>query len=214
MCQLDDPNSSLGAARRALYSTYLGGSSNDVGNAIAVDPAGNAYITGWTTSSDYPTHLSEQAAYGGGYDAFVAKIDPSGSALVYSTYFGGNVDDYGTGIAVDASGQAYVAGRTNSSNFPTTPGACQTAFGGGGGDAFVAKFSSSGSALGYSTYLGRSGYDAGTAIGIDASGNAYVTGHNYLGDFPTTTGAYQTATNGAYDAFVSKLNPAGSALVY
>ena len=196
-----------------LYSTYLGGSSNDVGSAIAVDPSGNAYITGWTTSSDFPTQQSEQAASGGGNDAFVAKIDPSGSALVYSTYFGGSADDYGAGIAVDASGQAYLAGRTNSSNFPTTPGAYQTTYGGGGGDAFVAKLSSSGSALIYSTYLGRSGYDVGTAIAIDASGRAYVTGHNYLGDFPTAA-AYQTATNGAYDAFISKLNPSGSALVY
>ena len=190
-----------------LYSTYLGGSSNDVGSAIAVDPAGNAYITGWTTSSDFPTQLSEQAASGGGYDAFVAKIDPSGSALVYSTYFGGNVDDMAPASPSMPPGKRTSQGAPTRATSRPPPVPTRPAFGGGGGDAFVAKFSSSGSALVYSTYLGRSGYDAGTAIAIDASGNAYVTGHNYLGDFPTTPGAYQTATNGAYDAFVSKLNP-------
>src|SRR5262249_42449573 len=129
-----------------LYSTFLGGSSNDVGSAIAVDQSGNAYITGSTTSSDFPTQQAEQATSGGGTDVFVAKIDPSGSALVYSTYFGGSGDDSGAGIAVDALGQAYVAGLTKSSNFPTTPGAYQPACG-GDGDALVIKLNASGSAL-------------------------------------------------------------------
>ena len=196
------------------YSTYLGGSSNDAASAIAIDLAGNAYITGWTTSTDFPTRGARQPASGGRYDAFVAKINATGSALVYSTYFGGSGDDYGQGIAVDASGQAYVAGRTDSNNFPTTPGAYQPVTGGGGGDAFVAKLDASGSTLVYSTYLGGSGFDAGYAIAIDAAGNAYVMGHNYLADFPTTPGAYQTTTHGVYDAFVTKLNPSGSGLVY
>src|SRR5262249_55749547 len=158
-----------------LYSTYLGGSGNDTALAIALDQSGNAYITGQTTSNDFPTQNSEQAVSGAGADAFVAKIDPSGSTLVYSTYFGGSGDDFGAGIAVDASGQAYVAGSTNSSNLPTTSGAYQTTSR-GGGDAFVAKLSASGSALIYSTYLGGDGYDLASAIAIDGSGNAYVTG--------------------------------------
>ena len=183
-----------------LYSTYLGGIGADGALAIAVDQSGNAYITGQTISA------------GGDYDAFVAKIDASGSSLQYVSYFAGSGEDYGTGIAVDASGTAYVAGRTRSSNFVTTSGAFQTSYN-GDGDAFVTKFRSDGLLL-YSTYLGGSGFDAAYAIAIDASGNAYVTGHFYTSNFPTTLGAYQTATNGAYDAFVAKLNPSGSALVY
>lgn len=198
-----------------LYSTYLGGSGNDdAANAIVVDQSGNAYVTGQTTSNDFPTQHGEQAAPGGGYDAFVAKIDPSGSTLVYSTYFGGIGDEWGTGIAVDASGQAYVVGRTNSSNLPTTAGTYQANYGGGGGDAFVAKFNANGSALIYSTYLGGNGFDVATSIALDPTGNAYVAGYNYAADFPTTQGAYQTASKGPYDAFIAKLNASGSALVY
>lgn len=198
-----------------IYSTYLGGSGiDDAANAIAVDQSGNVYVTGQTTSYDFPARNAEQSTSGGDYDAFVAKIDPSGSALVYSTYFGGSGDDRGAGIAVDASGQAYVVGKTTSINLPTTAGAYQTTYNGGGGDAFVAKFNASGSALVYSTYLGGSGYDVATSIAVDATGNAYVAGYNYLTGFPTTQGAYQTASKGPYDAFVTKLNASGSALVY
>ena len=196
-----------------VYSTYLGGSDNDSGAAIAVDLSGNAYVTGVTTSTDFPTQDPWQATSAGAQDAFVAKFDPSGS-LVYCTYFGGGADDYGNGIAVDSFGQAYVTGYTTSSDFPTTPGAYQTAYRGGEGDAFVAKFNSSGSALVYSTYLGGSGYDVATAIAVDPSGNAYVTGYNYLSDFPTTAGAYQTANKGSLDVVIAKLNPSGSGLVY
>jgi hypothetical protein len=198
-----------------LYSTYLGGSGmDDAANAIAVDQSGNVYIAGQTTSSNFPTQHTEQSASAGGYDAFVAKIDPSGSTLLYSTYFGGSGDDWGTGIAVDAYGQAFVAGRTKSSNFPTTASAYQTTYAGGDGDAFVAKFNASGSALTYSTYLGGSGYDVATSIALDSTGNAYVGGYNYLAGFPTTQGAYQTTSKGPYDAFITKLNASGSALVY
>ena len=197
-----------------LYSTYLGGTgSDDAVTAIAVDQSGNAYITGKTISSDFPTQNPGQPTSGGGFDAFVTKIDPSGSALVYSTYFGGTGDDFGAGIAVDGSGQAYVAGRTYSKNFPTTARAYQTIYG-GEGDAFVAKFDASGTTLIYSTYVGGDGYDEGTAIAIDGSGDAYITGTFYISSFPTTAGAFQTVNGGAFDAFVTKLNPAGSALVY
>lgn len=204
------------------YATYLGGESMDVGTAIAVDLAGNAYVTGWTESSDFPVQAAGQASISGGVDAFVAKIDPSGSAVLYATYFGGSDDDSdgftgvaeaGAGIAVDPLGQAYVAGHTRSNDFPTTTGAYQTTYE-TGGDAFVAKFNASGSTLVYSTYLGGSGYDVATGIAIDPSGNAYVSGFNYLGEFPTTPGTSQDATAGSYDAFISKLNPTGSALAY
>src|SRR5262249_44732114 len=154
------------------------------------DPSGNAYITGETNSNDFPTQQPEQPSGAPG-DAFVAKIDSSGSALLYSTYFGGNGFDVGAGIAVDSTGQAYIAGHTDSSNFPTTMDAYQTTYSGGGQDAFVAKFNASGSALIYSTYLGGAHSEAATAIALDPSGNAYVTGYNYLGGFPTTQGAYQ-----------------------
>ena len=120
----------------------------------------------------------------------------------------------GAGIAVDGSGQTYVAGRTwDSKDFPTTARAYQTSYG-GEGDAFVAKFDASGTTLIYSTYVGGDGYDEGTAIAIDGSGDAYITGTFYISSFPTTAGAFQTVNGGAFDAFVTKLNPAGSALVY
>ncbi|TLY40795.1 MAG: hypothetical protein E6K59_10440 [Nitrospirae bacterium] len=126
-----------------VYSTYLGGNSIDFGNGIAVDTAGNAYVTGDTLSRNFPTTPdATQPDFGGDRDAFVTKFDPSGSALVYSTYLGGSGSDEGFGIAVDTAGSAYVTGRTFSTNFPTTPGAFQTIFGGATGDAFVAKLSS------------------------------------------------------------------------
>jgi hypothetical protein len=197
-----------------LYSTLIGGSGNDdAANAIAIDQSGNAYITGQTTSNDFPTHSPGQGASGGGYDAFVAKIDPSGSTLIYSTYFGGDGDDSGAGIAVDGSGQVYITGRTDSTNIPTTSGVYQNSYR-GDTDAFVAKLNASGSTLIYSTYLGGSGYDVATGIAVDPQGNAYLSGYNYAADFPTTPGAYQISSNGPYDAFVTKLNPIGSALVF
>jgi hypothetical protein len=197
-----------------LYSTLIGGTgTDDAATAIAIDRSGNAYITGKTTSNDFPTQNPEQGTSGAPYDAFVAKIDPSGSALIYSTYFGGNSDDFGTSIAVDGAGQAYVTGYTTSTNFPTTQGAYQNSFG-GERDAFVAKFNSSGSALIYSTYLGGPGSDYARGIAIDLLGNAYVAGYNYSAGFPTTPRAYQTSSKGPYEAFITKLNPSGSALVF
>ncbi|HEV8306236.1 MAG TPA: SBBP repeat-containing protein, partial [Methylomirabilota bacterium] len=164
-----------------VYSTYLGGSGEDKSQAIAVDAAGNAYVTGWTDSSDFPTTAGAfQTALGGGRDAFVAKLNPSGSGLVYSTYLGGSGNesnvDFSPGIALDAAGNAYVTGGTSSSNFPTTAGAFQTSLG-GSFDAFVTKLNPTGTALVYSTYLGGSGDDQGHGIQVDASGHAYVTGY-------------------------------------
>ena len=206
-----------------LYSTYLGGSGtlcHDFGQGIALDGSGNAYVTGAAGSSDFPTTAGTlQTTSGGGCgDAFVSKLNVAGSALLYSTYLGGAQFDQGTGIAVDASGNAYVTGYTGSSNFPITAGAFQTSFGGGplGSrfDAFVSKLNADGSALVYSTYLGGRGFDQGTSIVIDESGNGYVTGHTLSPNFPTTAGAFKTIYPGGDDAFVSKLNADGSALVY
>jgi hypothetical protein len=199
------------------YSTYLGGSRSDLGTSIAVDADGNAYVTGSSQSSDFPTSAGAfQTSFGGGNaDAFVTKLNPTGSAIVYSTYLGGSGLDAARRIAVDAAGNAYVVGPTGSSDFPTTPGALQTTFGGGYSDAFVTKLDPTGSALVYSTYLGGTNQDDGSGISVDADGNAYVTGFTVSTNFPTTTGAFQTAFRGGYgDAFVTKLDPTGSALVY
>jgi hypothetical protein len=203
-----------------IYSTYLGGSGEDFGTSIVVDNSGNAYLTGYTFSTDFPTKDPLQPANGGGFDAFVTKINTSGSALVYSTYLGGNNDDQVQGIVVDGEGNVYVTGFAGSTNFPTTPAAFQTVCNGGCsyGNAFVSKINSSGSALVYSTYLGGSSGAYGNAIAVDSAGNAYVTGYTaayVTPDFPVTSGAFQsTFGGGLLDAFVVEFNPAGSALVY
>jgi hypothetical protein len=204
----------LNAAGSALvYSTYLGGSVEDRGQGIAVDSSGNAYVTGCTNSTNFPTASPLQANSGGGRDAFVAKLNAVGSALVYSTYLGGSGDDRGNGIAADSSGNAYVTGGITSANFPTA-GPLQATNGGGvGWDAFVSKLNAAGSALVYSTYLGGDGEDSGDGIAVDSSGNAHVTGYTYSSNFPTAS-PLQATLSGVSDAFVAKLNAAGSALVY
>src|SRR5262249_26560094 len=131
--KLNPPGSAL------VYSTYLGGTNFDEGLGIAVDAGGHAHVTGVALSPDFPTQEAFQTSFGGGFDAFVTKLDPTGTALVYSSFLGGSGFDVGFGIAVDSLGQTYVTGFTTSSNFPTTPGAFQTTFGGGSFDAFVAK---------------------------------------------------------------------------
>jgi beta-propeller repeat-containing protein len=209
-----------------IYSTYLGGSGSDGAAGIVVDAAGAAYLTGGTDSIDFPTTAGAfQATFAGGGafggDAFVAKLDPTGSALVYSTYLGGSGSDGGAGIAVDAGGNAYVTGLTTSPNIPTTAGAFQRAFASTdafNADAFVAKLDPRGCTLVYSTYLGGSSFDSGTAIALDAAGNAYVTGSTQSSNFPTTAGSFQAASVSVNtfnsDAFVTKLDPGGSALIY
>jgi hypothetical protein len=200
-----------------VYSTYVGGSNQDAGLGIAVDRAGNAYVIGSTFSTDFPvTPGAFQMTSGGGQDAFVTELDPSGSALVYSTYLGGGSFDSGYGIAVDAAGNAYVVGTTGSTNFPVTPGAFQTTCRNPNSceDAFVTEINPSGSALIYSTYLGGSENTEGAGIALDGKGNAYVIGFTESIDFPVTPNAFQTTYGGYGDAFVAKLNPSGSALVY
>ncbi|MBI3292937.1 MAG: SBBP repeat-containing protein, partial [Elusimicrobia bacterium] len=173
-------------------------------------------VTGWTYSPNFPTTPGAfQTSLGGSSDAFVTKVNPDGTALVYSTYLGGGGEDVGRGIAVDADGTAYVTGQTASPNFPTTPGAFQTTIGGGFyGDAFVTKVNPDGTALVYSTYLGGRDIDGGSGIAVDADGTAYVTGDTWSPNFPTTPGAFQTTIGGVVNAFVTKVNPDGTALVY
>jgi hypothetical protein len=196
-----------------VYSSYLGGSGDDVGLGIAVDASGSAYVAGYTTSPDFPVASAFQATSGGATDGFVAKLSASGSALVYSTYLGGGADDQAQAVAVDASGRAYVTGQTFSPNFPRSA-PLQGTFG-GERDAFVTKLATAGNALLYSTFLGGSYDDFGQGIAVDGAGNAYVGGYTFSTDFPTVNPLQATGAAGFYaDAFVSKINGAGLALVY
>lgn len=204
-----------------VYSTYLGGGVNTEASALAIDSSGNAYVAGWTDSTDFPLVNAFQTHCGGCSqfkDAFITKVNAAGSAWVYSTFLGGGVDDLAFGIAADAAGNAYLTGYTYSTDFPVKnpyQSTCSTCS--GWEDAFVTKVGPTG-ALAYSTYLGGSAQDVGTAIAIDSSGNMYVTGYMDSANFPTKN-AYQSTCNsncaGAiYNVFVTKLNSAGSALVY
>jgi Bacterial Ig domain/Carboxypeptidase regulatory-like domain/IPT/TIG domain/Beta-propeller repeat len=202
-----------------LFSTYLGGSDRDDGNgsnhpSIAVDPSGNIYVRGNTSSTDFPTMNAIQATYGGGFlDAFVAKLNGAGSQLIYSTYLGGSSHEEGGGITVDQFGNAYVTGGTYSTNFPTYHPLMPPSCDGNNRDVFVSVLDSTGSNFIYSTHIGggtNQGDEAGQGIAVDAAGNAYVTGRG-SSMFPTTPGAYQTTGIGG---FIIKVNPDGSALLY
>jgi hypothetical protein len=198
-----------------VYSTYLGGVSTEGGNGIAVDAAGNAYVTGSTGTGFPTTPGAVQSTPGGGGEAFVTALNAAGSGLLYSTYLGGSGGDVGNKIAVDAAGNAYVTGNTGSSNFPITAPAFQTSLAGGSSDAFIAALNPTGSGLVYSTYLGGTGTDQGAGIAIDAAGNAYVAGSTASTDFPTTPGAIPgDSIVAGNDAFVTALTGTGSALVY
>ena len=208
------------AGNAIVYGTYLGGSFNDVGNAIAVDLAGNAYVTGVAYSTDFPTTPGAfQSSLGGtgAINSFVAKINAAGTAWIYSTYLGGSNNGQGLAIAADASGNAYVTGKDNSTNFPTTPGAFQTApVVSSYPNAYVAKFNPTGSIV-YSTLLSGTGSSAGNAITADSLGNAYLTGGTTCPDFPTTAGVYQPVAGASGlggNSFITKINPAGNGLVF
>ncbi|TCN01339.1 putative repeat protein (TIGR01451 family) [Paenibacillus sp. BK033] len=194
------------------YSTYLGGSDTDIGSSIAVDGQDNAYVTGQTLSLDFPvTPGAFQPFKDGSSSVFVTKINPEGSALIYSTFLGGSSSDQGRGIAVDASGQAYVTGQTLSPDFPTTPGVFQP-FLSGGQDAFVTKLSPDGGSLVYSSYLGGEGVDTGFGIALDGIGNAYIAGGTSSSNFPNTSVVQSFIAN--EHAFVTKINTTGSAIEY
>jgi len=203
------------AGTALVYSTYLGGSGTDTTYALTVDSSGNAYVAGNAQSLDFPVTPGAFQTTNVGERAFVTKLNPTGTALVYSTYLGGNTADRVNGIAVDTSGSAYMAGTTFSFNFPTTSGAFQTA-NNDDHTAFVTKLHPDGASLDYSTYLGGTGQEEAKGIVIGGQGNAYVTGLTYSTDFPVTSGAYQTKLNAAFssNAFVTELNANGTALVY
>jgi hypothetical protein len=198
------------------YSTYLGGRAGAAGFAVAVDDSGSAYVAGATSGIDFPTTPGAlQTTHAGGGDLFVSKLDPSGSRLIYSTYLGGEGqdNDLGGGIAVDAKGNAYVAGHTKSLQFPTTPDAFQPTYGGGLWDGFVTKLNANGTALVYSTYLGGDGFDQAVAIALGDKGDAYVTGRTAASSFPVAN-AFQGTSGGSFDAFVTRLHPTGSRLIF
>jgi hypothetical protein len=201
-----------------VYSTYLGGSQQEQGNGIAVDTSGSAYVTGLTDSfsgvgnTPFPTLNPHEGDPGDGTtDAFVTKLNPTGSSLLYSTYLGGNALDIGQAIVVDGSAAAYVTGQTNSTDFDNTAGALEQSDQ-GGTDAFVTKFTTQGNTLAYSTYLGGGDADDAGAIAVDSAGAAHVAGTTSSSDFPESDPIDDTL--GGEDAFVSKLNPSGGGLAF
>ncbi|HEX8150790.1 MAG TPA: SBBP repeat-containing protein [Pyrinomonadaceae bacterium] len=221
VAKLDPAGSSLS------YLTYLGGTGqagidglNDFGSSIAVDASGNAYVTGVTETTDFPvTPGAFQPASGGANDGFVTKLNASGSALVYSTYLGGDNTEWSRSVALDAAGAAYVVGGTSSTDFPVK-NALQPAKK-GFEDVFLTKLAPDGKALEYSTYLGGTGYEYGydARVAVDAAGAAYLTGSTSSEDFPVTPGAFQQApktpdNSYSYELFVSKVAPGGAALAY
>ena len=206
----------VNAAGTALvYSTYLGGSENDVGHAITVDGGGNAYITGLSNSSNFPTAKAVQSAFKGGEgnDVIVVKVNPAGTALAYSTYLGGRKNEESRGIVVDAAGNATVTGYTQSADYPTAK-PLQTKFGGGSNDIFVSQFTPDGAALAFSTFLGGTGGDYGRGIALDAGRNVYLTGYTDSKDFVTKNPFHAAYAGGTADSIAVKLNSSGSAVLF
>jgi hypothetical protein len=208
----------LGARGRVVYSTVLGGpdpsNSSNTGFAVALDRHSNAYVTGITSAPDFPTVRAVQARYRGmNSNAFVTRIDARGSAIGYSTFLGGGVEDEGLGIAVDGAGAAYVTGHTSSPDFPVAGPALPGVAAGDGSSAFVTKVAPGGRSLGYSVLLGGSGEDAANAIAVNRLGNAFVAGTTSAADFPVAPGAVQPHLSGPSDAFVTALGRSGSTLL-
>jgi pimeloyl-ACP methyl ester carboxylesterase len=194
-----------------VYSTFVGGIGDDRASAIAAFPSGEVAITGYTSSSDYPTQNPYDNSANGLQDAFVTRLSAAGNSLVYSTYIGGAGDDRAHGIAVDASGRVYIAGETASSDFPSPSGFDNSA--NGGFDCFAARLSSSGATLEYGTYLGGSSDDGAFGIAVDNAGVAYLAGYTSSSSFPTAS-PYDGTHNFGYDAFVSKISASGGTLSY
>ncbi len=194
------------------YSTYLGGLSDDSAYGIAVDSQRNVYVAGLTSSSDFPRANPLQPNFGGGEDVFVTKLNASGSAILYSTYIGGNGAEQLGDLVVDGTGNTYLAGMTGSTNFPTaTPFQATRS---GVSDAFVTKLNASGSALLYSTYFGGSGGESGGDIAVNSTGNIFVIGTTDSTNLPRAQPLQADFGGGQADVFITKFNPAGSALIY
>jgi hypothetical protein len=217
----------LNATGSALvYSTYLGGTDFDSLRGIDLDASGSVVLMGHTASADFPLQVPWQSSFGGLLDAFVAKLDPAGGALLFSTYLGGSGEDLpyhnqptdpgeapGWDVEVDAAGFIYLAGTTESTDFPTV-NAFQPNHGGGVRDAFVTKFDPTGTDVLFSTYIGRSKGDTARGIAVDLLGNIYVAGGTRSDEFPVTPNAFQKVKSVLYDAFILKLDPTGSTLIY
>jgi hypothetical protein len=198
-----------------IWGTLVGGGSDDQAFGIAVDGGGNAYITGSTNSDSYPqANASFQHSRHGGLDAFITEITADGSALVYSTFAGGGNDDFGNGIAVDPSGNAFVVGTTASGDFPTTRGAFQTGYAGGNSDVFVLAYSVNGRALLFSTFVGSHGADEGNGIGLDDVDDVFIVGDTNSDQYPVTPDAIQPNRFGGFDVVFTVLDPTGSQMLY
>jgi hypothetical protein len=203
----------LNATGSALvYSTFIGGSDNDGCNSMAIDGSGNAFLTGFTDSHDFPTTA-------GAYDvsfrgAFITKLNASGSALVYSTFLGGSKANFTNSIVIDGSGNAFVTGYTNSSDYPITIGTYDKSYNGGNCDVFLSKLNNSGTALLYSTYLGGSNNEGGSALAIDSNSNVFIIGSTNSTNYPTTTSAYDVSLNSNGDVFVTKIQINNSATYF
>ena len=210
--RLSSPKSpNLQSSNGLPYSTFVGGSGDDQGLALALDDGGNAVVTGQTYSPDFPA-IAGAYSYNRGWDVFVLKLAADGGSLLYSTFVGGSSDDQGSALALDSAGNVVVVGSTGSSNFPTS-GAYDSSHN-GGLDVFVLKLAADGGSLLYSTFVGGSSSDWGCALDLDVAGNAVVTGRTQSPGFPTTSGAYDTSHNGNYDVFVLKLAADGGSLLY
>ncbi len=197
------------------YATFFGGGADEQGASIAVNSAGEAYVTGVTTSLDFPASPGYDTSPSVIPEAFVVKLNAAGTGLLYATFLGGSSDDYGSGIAVDNTGEVYVVGATASPDFPASVGSGYDTTHNDLFDAYVVKLNDAGTALRYATFLGGSDDDLGLDIAVDSTNRAYVTGYTESGDFPASLGpGYDTTHNGARDVFIVKLDAAGTALCY
>ncbi|MEA3558977.1 MAG: SBBP repeat-containing protein, partial [Candidatus Thermoplasmatota archaeon] len=197
-----------------VYSTFIGSNDDETGYGIDLDSSGNAYITGETRSSNFPTTSGAyDRTYGGSGDCFVVKLSSSGGSLSYSTFFGGSSSDTGYSLVLDRSNQAHITGQTDSSSFPTTNNAYDSSYA-GNTDAFISVISSNGATMMNSTFVGGSGTDVGRGIAYGPNGMVYITGHTASSNYPTTSDAYSTSNSGNNDVFVTKMNMSGGGVIY